>query len=76
MHAFDLNIEKARGYVAPESHVFSTGRHNNFFRDILFCAVHSPYGIHFVIKEEVTGADPFYPPGYDRINIPIYAHHR
>jgi hypothetical protein len=56
-HAYDLRVEILRGYIAPESTVFSSGRHNNFYFELLVCAVHSPIFVHYEFKELVTGPD-------------------
>lgn len=53
MHGFDLSIEKDRGYVSPDSTIFSKGRHGYIWVDLLICAIHSPVYVHFVFKEEV-----------------------
>ena len=56
MHMYDLSVEKERGYVSPESTIFSRGRHSNVFTNLIICAVHAPVGVHFIINEKVSSS--------------------
>ncbi len=54
MHDWDLNIEKRRGYVAPESTIFSAGRHRSIWFDLIVCAIHAPAYVHMEFNEPVA----------------------
>ncbi|GMH69423.1 hypothetical protein TL16_g05155 [Triparma laevis f. inornata] len=74
MHGFDLSIEKDRGYVSPDSTIFSKGRHGYIWVDLLICAIHSPVYVHFVFKEEVARATSGYTPDGSELDA-VHAYH-
>ncbi|GMH98581.1 hypothetical protein TrVE_jg8451 [Triparma verrucosa] len=74
MHGFDLSVEKDRGYVSPDSTIFSRGRHGHIWLELLICAIHSPVGVHFIFKEEVAKSSTGYTPDGAEVEA-VYAYH-